>query len=176
MNTKNTNNISSYGRLYKLQSILSIYTYNFPSYLPDLHRAMSTASTMSFISSNKGKPMLLKEGFIYKINKQTSTKIYWICKTKNCGASIHTDLNCNFMQSNGTHNHLVEPEEIEIKRFREALKERVINETTPISKIYDEEMVKANLSPETLTNVPVIANISNIPPLKLNTLRYDFFP
>ena len=124
---------------------------------------MSAAnSTISFISSNKGKRMLVKEGYIYKSNKQTSLKIYWICKTRNCNASIHTDLNYKFMQSNGKHNHLIEPEEIEVKHFREALKERVINETTPISKIYDEEMVKAHFSPETLSSVPVVSNISNI--------------
>ncbi|CAF1477817.1 unnamed protein product [Adineta ricciae] len=62
------------------------------------------------------------------------------------------------MQSNGKHNHLVQLEEIGVKLFQEALKVRVINETTPISKIYDEEMVKAHLSPETLTNVPLVSN------------------
>jgi len=138
---------------------------------------MSNAiSTIAFISSNKGNRMLVKEGFIYKFNKQTSSKIYWICKTKNCNANIHTDLNCNFMQSNGKHNHLIEPEEMEVKHFRDALKERAINETTPISKIYDEEMVKAHFSSETLANVPQIFNISNIPLLyTLYTLYYDIF-
>ncbi|CAF0948561.1 unnamed protein product [Adineta ricciae] len=66
------------------------------------------------------------------------------------------------MQSNGKHNHLVEPEEIEVKLFREALNVHVINETTPISKIlYDEEMVKAHLSPETLANVPLVSSINS---------------
>ncbi|CAF1246362.1 unnamed protein product [Adineta ricciae] len=68
---------------------------------------------------------------------------------------------CNFLQSNGTHNHLVAPEEIKIKQFRDALKERVINETTPISKVYDEEMIKAHFSLETLVDVPRFFNINS---------------
>ncbi|CAF0862430.1 unnamed protein product [Adineta ricciae] len=65
------------------------------------------------------------------------------------------------MQSNGKHNHLIQLEEIGVKLFQEALKVRVINETTPISKIYDEEMVKAHLSPETLANVPLVSSINS---------------
>ncbi|CAF1053862.1 unnamed protein product [Adineta ricciae] len=66
------------------------------------------------------------------------------------------------MQSNGKHNHLVQLEQIGVKLFQEALKVRVINETTPISKIlYDEEMVKAHLSPETLANVPLVSSINS---------------
>ncbi|CAF1545808.1 unnamed protein product [Adineta ricciae] len=66
------------------------------------------------------------------------------------------------MQSKGKHNHLVQLEEIEVKLFQEALKVRVINETPPISKIlYDEEMIKAHLSPETLANVPLVSSINS---------------
>jgi hypothetical protein len=89
-------------------------------------------NTISFLDSNKGHRQLVRNGFIYKMNKKTSTKIYWICKTSGCGASVHTDQNDIFLQSNGEHNHLIEPEFVEVQRFRKVLKDRVINETVPI--------------------------------------------
>ncbi|CAF0766253.1 unnamed protein product [Adineta steineri] len=95
------------------------------------------------------------------MNKRTSTKTYWICKTRNCKAHIHTDLNDNFLYSSGEHNHLLEPEELEVKHFRDILKERVVNETTPISKIYDEEIMKARFSPEVLASVPLVRAIGS---------------
>ncbi|CAF1024581.1 unnamed protein product [Adineta steineri] len=39
------------------------------------------------------------------------------------------------------------------------LKERVINETVPIQKIYDEEIMKAHFSSETLPSVPLVYKI-----------------
>ena len=99
--------------------------------------------SLLFINSNKGYRQVIRDGFIYKFNKQTSLKIYWICKAKNCSATIHMDTNFNYLQSNGEHIHLRETEDIELQRFREFLKDRVIDETAPISQIYDEEISKA---------------------------------
>jgi hypothetical protein len=96
------------------------------------------------------------------LNKQTSSKIYWICKTKNCKASVHTDSNNSFLKSTGEHNHLLEPEDVEVQRFRKILKDRVINETAPIAKIYDEELAKAQFSSETLASVPMVRRIRKI--------------
>lgn len=123
---------------------------------------MSSGTGLFFLTSNKGHRQLVRDGFIYRFNKKTSSKIYWICKTKNCKASIHTDPNSIYLQSNGEHNHLREPEDIEVQRFRKVLKDRVINETAPIAKIYDEELSKAHFSPEVLASVPMIRDIRKI--------------
>jgi hypothetical protein len=131
-------------------------------------------SVITTLVSNKGHPLLVKDGFIYKINKQTSPKIYWICKAKNCRAHVHTDLNNNLLVVSGEHNHLLEPEDHQIQNFRGVLKERVIYETAPISKIYDEEIVKAQFSPEALAKVPLIHQIRMTIFNKLLTLHYFF--
>ncbi|CAF4921093.1 unnamed protein product [Rotaria socialis] len=47
---------------------------------------------------------------------------------------------------NSDHCHPCEPEEIQIRKFKEAVKIRAINETTPIPQIYDEEATRINLS------------------------------
>jgi hypothetical protein len=122
----------------------------------------NNASVISFLISNKGNRQLVRDGFIYKFNKQASSKIYWICKANGCNAHVHTDRNNNFLNATGEHNHLVEPEELEIERFRRVLKDRVVNETAPIPKIYDEEIAKPNFSPETLAGVPMVREIRKI--------------
>ncbi|CAF1405954.1 unnamed protein product [Rotaria sordida] len=46
----------------------------------------------------------------------------------------------------GEHCHLQESEKIDIHAFREKVKQRVIDETIPIPRIYDEECAKTTLS------------------------------
>lgn len=124
---------------------------------------MSTStSSLSIIYSNKGAPQLVLDRFIFKLNKRTETKIYWKCTEMSCAAHIHTDTNNNLLKTNGEHNHLPESEDFMVKRFRAVLKERVANETIPIQKIYDEEIVKANFSSDTLASVPLIHHIRMI--------------
>jgi hypothetical protein len=120
-------------------------------------------NTLSFIKSNKGHRQLVRNSFIYKLNKQTSSKTYWICKHQASTATLLTDQNDNYLQSNGEHNHLVELEELEVQRFRTALKDRVINETAPVPKIFDEEIAEARFSPDTLPNAPIFRDIREIP-------------
>lgn len=124
--------------------------------------SVKKTTVTSTLLTNKGHPLLTKDGFTYKINKRTPSKIYWICKTKNCTAHVHTDLNNKLLFVSGEHNHLLEPEDQQVRHFRGILKERVINETVPISKIYDEELVKAQFSPEVLAKVPLIHEIRTI--------------
>lgn len=116
----------------------------------------------STLVSNKGKRLLTKDGFIFKMNKRTSSKIYWLCKTKNCKAHIHTDLNDTFLLASGEHNHLLDPEDHQVHQFRGMLKQRAINETTPIPKIYDEEITKAQFSPQVLAKVPLVRDIRTV--------------
>jgi hypothetical protein len=118
---------------------------------------MSTNTTsLSIIYSNKGSPQLVLDRFVFKLNKRTETKIYWKCTEMNCPAHIHTDINNNLLSTNGKHDHLPDSEDFAVKKFRAVLKERVMNETVPIQKIYDEEIVKANFAPDALASVPQI--------------------
>ena len=48
---------------------------------------------ISFINSNKGKPLLVANNYVFKLNKTTTTTKYWICKLNGCAAKIHTNLN-----------------------------------------------------------------------------------
>ncbi|CAF1319730.1 unnamed protein product [Rotaria magnacalcarata] len=76
---------------------------------------------ISFINSNKGKPLLVADDYTLKLNKATTTTKYWICTIKDCAAKVHTDSNNGFMKSVGNHSHLPEKEKLEIREAREEI-------------------------------------------------------
>ena len=85
--------------------------------------------------------------FIFKLNKTTKTTKYWICTLIECSAKIHTNLNDQLIKMTGEHCHPPEKEKIDVREFRVTVKQRVIDETTPVPRVYDEECAKAMLSP-----------------------------
>ncbi|CAF3480707.1 unnamed protein product, partial [Rotaria sp. Silwood2] len=120
---------------------------------------MSTPNSLSFLVSNKGKLLLVLNDFVYRLKKQTNDKKYWICQENGCTAYVHTDIDNIFIKSSGDHNHLCEPELVKVKQFRSNLKNRAIQETTAISKIYEEEIIKSRLSTGTLAKLPLVREI-----------------
>ncbi|CAM4887935.1 unnamed protein product [Rotaria socialis] len=110
--------------------------------------------SISFINSNKGKPLLVADDYTFKLNKTTTSTKYWICTINGCAAKVHTDLNNGLMKTVGNHSHLPEKEKLEVREVREKIKQRAINETTPIPRIYDEECAKAMLSNTAIAILP----------------------
>jgi hypothetical protein len=60
--------------------------------------------------------------------------------------TVHTDLDDIILNITDDHCHPSEPEEIQIWTFKQAVKTRAINESTPIPQLYDEEAARINLS------------------------------
>ena len=111
---------------------------------------------LSFVTSNKGKRLLSYDHYLFKCNKATDTKIYWICISDGCGVFVHTDLNDRFLTISGDHVHVARPDLLEARALREKMKNRIMNETTSITKIYDEEIAKASLSESTAATFPTV--------------------
>jgi hypothetical protein len=109
---------------------------------------------ISFIQSQKGKLMMLADGYTFKLNKTTTTTKYWRCTLHECLSKIHTNLNNQLIKVVGEHDHPLEKEKIEIREFCEKVKERVKNETTPVPRIYDEECAKSMLTPSAIAMLP----------------------
>ncbi|CAF2645167.1 unnamed protein product [Rotaria sp. Silwood2] len=83
---------------------------------------------ITFSESNKGKRILICNGFMYQGEVLAVRK--------------------------GDHSsHLSSPEHIELLKFKSNVKQRIIAEATPISRIYDEELAKAQLSQTALSIV-----------------------
>ena len=60
----------------------------------------------------------------------------------------------------GYHNHSSNPDEVTVKLLRDKMKERILAETTSITKIYDEEVVKANISKGAAALMPTVVEYS----------------
>ncbi|CAF5155879.1 unnamed protein product, partial [Rotaria sp. Silwood1] len=73
---------------------------------------------------------------------------------------VHTNINNNYLFSGKSeHGHPPNPESMEIKQTREQIHQRVINEETPIGKIYDEEMSKIVLNSVPIAIFPTVHEI-----------------
>ena len=109
---------------------------------------------ITFVQSQKGRPLLVLNHYIYKLNKTTTTIKYWICSTNTCIAKIHTNLNDEFLRTIDGHCHPAEKENVDLREFREKIKQRAIAETTPMPRIYEEECSKAMLTAATIAVLP----------------------
>ena len=117
---------------------------------------MATPPLVGFSVSSKGKQVLLCDGFIFNLNKKNANVKYWRCEIRSCAVSIQTDENDMFKAMKGQHDgHLPDPERIELLEFKQKVKDRVTNETTPIARIYDQELAAANLSSTALALAPL---------------------
>jgi FLYWCH zinc finger domain len=113
------------------------------------------STIVEFVTSNKGKPLLVYDGYIFKKNKSTEKVTYWICQHGACNATVHTDSNDQYLKSRGNHEtHLPSPEQIELRNFRDIVKKRTAEETIAIGMIYEEELARANLSQTALAIAP----------------------
>jgi len=94
---------------------------------------LSSTPELSFITSKKNKRLVAINGYIYLQNKSKSKDCYWICQRKMCAASVHLDLQDQFIKfTKAEHNHLPVPEQIEIRKLMTKVKARVNTETTAI--------------------------------------------
>jgi hypothetical protein len=114
----------------------------------------SPSHTISFLISQKGKKMLNIDNFIFKWNRTTERKKYYRCLDPQCTVTVHTDLNDIVLNIKDDHCHPPEPEEVQIRTFKQAVKTRAINESTPIPQIYDEEAARINLSTLSIAALP----------------------
>lgn len=127
---------------------------------------------ISFVQSQKGRPLVVSDNYIYKLNKSTTSTKYWICSMSTCTAKIHTGSNDQFVRMIDEHSHSAEKENVDLREFREKVKQRAISETTSITRMYDEECSKALLTTATIAVLPSEHEMSEM--ISLSTLDFDF--
>ncbi|CAF4635139.1 unnamed protein product, partial [Rotaria sp. Silwood2] len=84
----------------------------------------------------------------------TSTTKYYRCEDSCCTVTARTDLEDIILNVNGDHCHPPEPEEIQIRTFKQVVKVRAISESTLIPQIYDEEAARIDLTTLSITALP----------------------
>lgn len=139
---------------------------------PPMNSVETTKPTISFIKSQKGKTMIVIDEYIFKFNRESKTTKHWICVFNGCPSKIHTTTDNQFIDLLDNYNHPSEKEKIEIRRFREKIKDRAIAETTPVPQIYEEECVKMMLSFAAIAIVPSEREINSA----VNKARRAFTP
>jgi hypothetical protein len=72
-----------------------------------------------------------------------------------CSVLLHTDENDMYLCGGQVeHDHEPNLDLIQTTRLRQQMKERVLNELTPIGVIYEEEIMKASLNDSALATFP----------------------
>ncbi len=116
---------------------------------------------ISFITSNKGQLLLLLDQYLFRCHKKTAKKKYWVCIHNGCKVSIHTDINDTYVCGGDTqHDHEPNPEMIAIRKVRQKMKERALEETIPTTMIYEQEVSNASLDSMTLAVLPTSLEMS----------------
>ncbi|CAF3334910.1 unnamed protein product [Rotaria socialis] len=73
-------------------------------------------SVISFLTSNKGKPLLVYNNHLFRRNKIVPLKKYWVCNTRGSNVFVHTSTRKEFLSINGNHNHASEPHVLDVKK------------------------------------------------------------
>ena len=89
--------------------------------------------------------MLVQNNYLFYRHRVLKSHINWVCKDRTqlpdlCKCSINIDFDDSIAQINGEHNYDPLSElEIEIAKFKLAIKERVLSDDLLSSEIYKQE-------------------------------------
>ena len=130
--------------------------------------SLQLVGDMTFSKIKRGRDLLMINGSSYKLNKENKLHYYWRCETRSCNATLITTkcliTNKHSIYSTGKNDHNHDPSitEQEIRVFREHVKQRALEELTPIIVLAEEEMRKLNLSKEAQQLLPIPDHMSNL--------------
>lgn len=86
--------------------VLEIINLDFVAYKADSRPQADVVPVWSFIRSQRGAPLILYEGFVYRCERKISTRTYWLCtKYKGYKCNARLILNGNCVSKATDHNH-----------------------------------------------------------------------
>ncbi|CAF2117211.1 unnamed protein product, partial [Rotaria magnacalcarata] len=93
-------------------------------------------SQIEKLLSVKGKPMILHEGYIYTVERTTTTKLIFRCQNRDCKARCHTNLSMDaFISQPTSHSHAPQPERVPAIQLKNDIKARAVITDEPTSSI-----------------------------------------
>ena len=85
-------------------------------------------STITKLTSEKGKMMLGYEGFIYTLERQSETKMIFRCKNRDCKGRCHTNPSMDAIVSGPTeHCHAPNPDYVPVVELTKKIKSRSVD-------------------------------------------------
>ncbi|VDI61105.1 Hypothetical predicted protein [Mytilus galloprovincialis] len=77
----------------------------------------------------------------FRVKTRRDERVYWICTTRNCPATLNTRNNIPTKLPNG-HNHDSHKVKLKVDEILQTIKKRCREETTPVPTIYEQEVIK----------------------------------
>jgi len=133
------------------------------------HFTMAEAQVrITFIDSVRGGRSMYYQGFKYKLNKKKNDTEYWRCTEPRCKSSAVTGGNI-LRSADREHTHVAVPFLLETDAFKVKLIHRAKTETTPIPKLYEDEISNLRRNAEVVPD----GLLSQIPPFRaVKTILY----
>ncbi|CAF1563097.1 unnamed protein product [Didymodactylos carnosus] len=107
--------------------------------------------------SNKGRDMLVIDGFEFQLKNSAKTIQIWRCANRDCGVILHTNIHNEFLRYSGKsteHCHLPNTARVEVRNVKQLMRERAKNDLAPLQQIVEQEVRKALLTAEALALLP----------------------
>ena len=96
---------------------------------------------IQFVTNRLGNQTLVHNGYKFRVKTRKNDRVYWICTTRNCTATINT-LNSIPTKLQINHNHDNDRVQLNVDKVLQSIKQRCKEETTPVPTIYEQEVTK----------------------------------
>lgn len=120
--------------------ILELMNLNYAAFRADNRSEIDSTTSWSFIRSQRGAPLIMHSGFVYRCERKINSRTYWLCiryKGQKCNARLI--LNGNVINKATEHNHPVDERSnesnVELKNLEDFDVEEWIKGTSKISSI-----------------------------------------
>lgn len=87
--------------------ILELMSLNYAAFKAEnRHEACKSSSAWPFIRSQRGAPLLLQSGYVYRCERRLNSRTYWLCiRYKGLQCNARVILNGNQLYKSTAHNH-----------------------------------------------------------------------
>ena len=142
--------------LIRLYIYMYIYIYYFV--------LVSLNTNISYINSTHAQHQLIFHGARFCVKQKNLNSVLWRCVKSNCSASISISNEGTILRVNEDHNHLSDPNDIQILELRHKLKQEAQTTSAPIDKIVEvgySNMITEEKITDSIVKFPTIKALKN---------------
>ncbi|XP_018496363.1 uncharacterized protein LOC108864702 [Galendromus occidentalis] len=107
---------------------------------------------LNFVKSNRGKPLLCDEGYVYRKDRTINERTHWRCTVKTCFARVKTENDS--IVGKPEHSHMPDPENIHVRQNLNQLHESAQRESWSRPMALISENLKAITSKAVMGRMP----------------------